>query len=291
MQHFPEIIQFAIRFTTFALMFGVGLDCTKSDATYGVARAPLLATVTLIQFALIPGVALAVSLLLGLPPATSTALLLFSICPSGTVSNTFSFIAKANTSLSVLLTAASCIAAMVFTPVAMACWSKAFGTQLTTSFTIPLPLLLRQLIPLMAVPVALGALIRHYAPAFTRRNLHRARITSIILFSSMIALIILNHPRDIILRLRELFPAAVILTTSLVALGWLVAKSFRLRRPERTAVMFELPCRNLAIAALLGFTVLQKPDLVIYCTAFFLVEGPILSAFALFTARLSPDRD
>ena len=69
---------------------------------------------------------------------------------------------------------------------------------------------------------------------------------------------------------------ALAITGALILVAGAVAFGFGLESADRRAVFFELPCRNLAIAALIGMSVLNRPELVYMATAFFLIEAVLL---------------
>jgi len=62
----------------------------------------------------------------------------------------------------------------------------------------------------------------------------------------------------------------------LIASGWLVGRLFRLSSTDWPAVLFEFPCRNLSIAAVIGITVLNRPELVRFAAALFLIQALML---------------
>jgi hypothetical protein len=56
----------------------------------------------------------------------------------------------------------------------------------------------------------------------------------------------------------------------------MVSRVFQLSRNDRWAVLFEWPCRNLAIALVVGVSLLNRPDLARYAAATFVDQAAML---------------
>jgi BASS family bile acid:Na+ symporter len=61
-----------------------------------------------------------------------------------------------------------------------------------------------------------------------------------------------------------------------MAAGWVVGRLAGLGAADRFTLLLEFAARNLAIAALVGIVVLERAELVLFATVFFLVQLPIL---------------
>jgi len=81
-------------------------------------------------------------------------------------------------------------------------------------------------------------------------------------------------------------PVGVLIPVSLGPLaGWTVGFLARADGRERFTLMAEYACRNLAVTALIGVTVLDRPDFLVSGIAFFLAQIPlVLGAVVLFKA-------
>ncbi|MGI9244513.1 MAG: bile acid:sodium symporter family protein [Verrucomicrobiales bacterium] len=273
-----ELLGIAIGSVVFLLMLAVGLDCTATGFRQCTSRPGLIATVTAVQFIGTPAVVLGMISLLGVAPATAAGLLLISACPSGSISNTYTFLARGNATLSVALTAISCLVAFVATPLVLFLLQSIVDEQLRGSLTLPWQPLAKQLVVSMALPVAIGLALRHRFSGMIERRLDFARLSSAVLVIALVVLIVVSNPAEMGRQLRQLWMPALAITTCLFAVAAVVALGFRLPKPERAAVFFELPCRNLAIAALIGLSVLERPELIYVATAFFLLEALLLLA-------------
>jgi BASS family bile acid:Na+ symporter len=281
----PALIPIAVKGTVFALMLVAGLDCTVSDLRRQLRRVGLVSVVTLSQFTLVPLVAVLVCRVLGVPSAVAAGLVLLCCCPAGTVSNSYTFISRGNTALSVALTAVSCLLATAATPASL--WL--FGDLLELggeNLHVPAGPLLEQLALLMALPIVLGFLFRHRFPAAVQANLGRLRVLSFVLLLGLITLIALSvSPRTLLDELRTLVVPALLLTALLLPVGLLIGRFFRLEKADQRALIFEFPCQNLAVVALVGVGVLGQPRLVVFAVVCFVVQAVALLVLAGVLAR------
>jgi predicted Na+-dependent transporter len=102
----------------------------------------------------------------------------------------------------------------------------------------------------------------------------------------LVALIVLTDPSEVARHLASIWLPGLTVSVCLFALAGAIGVAFRLPPGDRIAILFELPCRNLAIAALIGLSVLARPELVYIATAFFLIEAVLLLLIAgVFAAR------
>lgn len=279
----PQLIQVV----TFLLMLVVGLDCTPAGLRAHLPRGGLIAVVTLGQFVLAPLLVAAICHLVPLPPGLAPALLLLACCPSGTISNTYTFLGRGNTGLSVVLTACSCLVSVLATPAAFTLvqrWSGAGGSEL---LVLPCTPVIRQLLLFLALPVALGLAARMRFPSLVAASLGWMRGVSLLLIIVLIILISRSAPESLWSNSLALLAPALLLTTGLLAVGLLLGMALRLPAQDLKAVAFELPCRNLAVVALVGLLVLDRPIWVLHATSTFLIQAVILLTLAVLASRIS----
>ncbi|HMB59974.1 MAG TPA: bile acid:sodium symporter, partial [Xanthomonadales bacterium] len=98
------------------LMFGMGLQLTRRD-WLRLVRLPRAVLAGLLgQFILLPAVAFLMVYFLSLPLAVAAGIVILAACPGGVVSNSISFLARADIALSVTLTAVSSVLALLTVP-------------------------------------------------------------------------------------------------------------------------------------------------------------------------------
>jgi len=98
------------------VMLGMGLTLSTDDFRRVAAMPKCVTAGVVLQFTVMPLTGLAVAMALGLETGLAVGLILVACCPGGTASNVVSYLARANLALSVTMTMASTIVAIVATP-------------------------------------------------------------------------------------------------------------------------------------------------------------------------------
>jgi bile acid transporter len=140
----------------FVIMLGMGATIHKTDIAMALARRRAFLVGMLCQFGLMPLIAFLLAILFQLPPAVALALIMLGATPGGTTSNLFSYWAKGDVTLSIAMTVASTLAAIVLMPLAIAIYAT---DALTGDVEIPLASIAVTLV-LVTLPAFLGYLIR-----------------------------------------------------------------------------------------------------------------------------------
>lgn len=97
-------------------MLGMGLTLTWEDLFRAVRMPGQVALGFILQYTVMPFLGWMAARWMELPPALAAGVILVGCCPGGTASNVVSYLARADVPLSVLMTAASTLAAAVMTP-------------------------------------------------------------------------------------------------------------------------------------------------------------------------------
>ena len=269
---FPVLIKVVV----FAGMTVVGTDCTLTGLRDILRRPSLWVAVTLGQFFLVPVVMYACCYQLGVSIEVTASLILIACCPTGSISNTYCYFARGNSSLSVSLTALSTLVALVATPTTLSVARGILGSEDSGLPLIPILPLLQELGLMMIVPFVIGVTLRARKPEWILDHQRTLRRVALILLIALLGLIFGSRPSEIAQYLQEISLVTALFTISLLSLGWLVGRAFRLSSTDWPAVLFEFPCRNLSIAAVIGITVLNRPELVRFAAALFLIQAVML---------------
>ena len=268
------------KIAVFGLMLGVGMDCTRVGFL-GMAKSwGLISAATAIQFIGIPAVVLGVVLWLDVPPIAATGLLLVGTCPSGSISNAYTFLARGNTSFSVTLTTISNVVALIATPVVLTFVASIAGTEIAKALEFPPGPLLQQLFLSMVLPLAIGFFVRARYSEFVLRNLKKIRAGCGILIVLVVTISVCTDPSEIASQLQVLWLPSLLITPFLFALAFAIALAFKVQEGDRVALLFELPCRNVALAMLVALTVMGNSPVAFASLAFFLLEAVLLLALA-----------
>jgi BASS family bile acid:Na+ symporter len=270
------LIAYAIPATTFLLLTAVGLDLTPADFSRVRRRPNVVAAGLVAPLVVLPPIAIALIWLFRPGPDVAGSMLLIASSPIGGISNTYSYLARASTALSVTLTALSCMAATVTIPVL----SRAFQFVLhePLGLSAPIPLLIGQLALMLGLPVGVGMLVRRRAPALALRlGPALARLT-LAGTAVILALIIADAPGLFVRGLTVTVPIAVAFVIASVAVGWLIGALVTRDGRDRFTLAAEFGTRNVAVALAIAVTMLGRTGFARFALIYALVEIPLLLA-------------
>lgn len=266
---------------TFLLMTVVGLGLSR-DGFIRLKQQPLVVVGGLLgPLLLLPPLALALTWIFRAPPEVAAGVLLIASCPIGGISNTWSYLARAATALSVTLTGLSCLFAGVSMPLLARLFEVATGQRL--ELTAPMRLLVVQLLLMLALPVLLGMWLRARWPAFAAR--HRPALQRIAFagVSVMLLIPLIDDPSAFVAGLSTTVPLAATFVTCSMGVGWAAAALATRDIRNRFTVAAEFGTRNIAVATYVAVSVLGRVEFARFTVTYFLVEAPLmLVAVALF---------
>lgn len=252
-------LEMGVPLVAFLLMVAVGLDVTRDDLRRVARRRWTLAVTTIAQVLMLPAAALAIAPIVP-NDRIAAFVLLVAACPGGGMSNVYVYLARANTALSVALTATSCVAALVTMPLVFAVYAVVSGQPM--EFALPLPTLLGQLLIMTVIPVCAGAWIRDRYPHFERTHGRGFRVLSAVGVLLIVAMGLVQSADSLTMNLLIGGAAATLLAAAGMAIGWLLGAAFGTSRGDRFAVMVEFAVRNLAIAMVMEVTLLHHPEFI-----------------------------
>ena len=192
------------------VMLGMGLTLSLDDGRRVADRKLSLASGVILQYTVMPALGWAIAWLYRLPTPFAVGLILVACCPGGTASNVICYLARLDIALSVAMTAASTLLAVIMTPLLTAGLA---GSRIEVSAVG----LLLSTVQVVVLPLVLGALMKRYTPRLTERLLPVAPLTAVALITLIVASII-GAGRDAIL---EAGPVLLLAVASLHAGGFL----------------------------------------------------------------------
>jgi BASS family bile acid:Na+ symporter len=278
------LIDISVPLITFVLLAAVGLDLSREDFGRVRRRSAVVLAGLLVPLVALPPIAVGLIWALAPRPDVAGGLLLVAACPIGGISNTYSYLARASTALSVTLTGLSCLLAGVTVPAVGRGLALVLGRPL--DLAAPVPLLLTQLLLMLALPVALGMWIRHRSRAFAER--HRTTLQQLAFagIGVMLLLVILDDPQSFIDSLSTTVPVAAAFVVCSMGAGWITAAWVTADRRDRFTLAAEFGTRNVAVATAIAVTLLGRVEFARFATTYFLTELPLmLVAIAAFRSR------
>ncbi|MGB5834225.1 MAG: bile acid:sodium symporter family protein, partial [Thiohalocapsa sp.] len=138
------------------VMFGMGMTLTWRSFAEVLRKPRRIGLGIGLQYLVMPLAAWIIGLALGLPPELMAGLVLVGACPGGTASNVVCFLARGDLALSITLTTASTLFAIVATP-----WL----TWLYVGQQVPVPVMqmLVSIFKIVLLPVGLGVVVNTIA--------------------------------------------------------------------------------------------------------------------------------
>jgi BASS family bile acid:Na+ symporter len=274
------LIDFGVPICVILLMFIAGTEITFQSlpALRNSPRAVL--TGSLGQLLITPAVGLAVVSATAPAQRVAACVMLLSLCPGGGISTYYTYIARANVSLSALITALSTLLCLLTIPVWLSLFPRYSETMLGLA-AIPTSHIIGQLLLFMCVPLAAGTMLQRHRPDFVSRHGAHLRRLSFILIAVVLTLSVIsmsgqlgNLARDIAAS-SDMFIVLAMAAAQVTTIGIPAA--------DRHAVVIESAVRNIAVALLLGKGLLDTEGLTIlvgFLTVYFVIELMIIMAYA-----------
>ena len=249
--------QLATKAIIAVFLLGVALD-TRLEDFRDVVRRPLAVGAGLVaQYVVMP--ALTVLLTLGLDVRGSVAIgmILVVCCPAGNLSNILTHRARGDVALSISLTAASNVLAVLVTPVAVAFWCglNPAADDLLRDVSIDTGDLVAEVAVLIGLPFAAGLLVAWRFPAFAARVRRWVEPAALVLLLLIIVGGLAGQFATFV-EYAGVVALAIIAQNALsLAVGYGTGRGLRLPVPGVRAMTFELGVRNtgLALVLALGF--------------------------------------
>ena len=239
------------------MVFSVALE-VKPDDFRRVMQTPKAVLCGLIpQFILLPVGTWLATLALDLPPNIEVAMILVASCPGGSLSNVVTHFGRGNTALSVSISAAASLIALVATPFNFS-WMVASNPN-TASWLKVLAIdpsdIWLSLVLLLALPMSLGLIVATRFPAFTAKIQKPLANFALFLLLAFIVAGLFKERQLLNLALLPLLLIVVLHNASGLFLGWITSIAMRVSERDRRAVMIEGGMQNAGLA--LGIIAVQ----------------------------------
>jgi BASS family bile acid:Na+ symporter len=271
------------------MMFVVGLELSLEDfrRIRGYPKPVLVGTAS--QLIILPLIAAVLAFVLDPPRHIVAGMVLVAACPGGAISNYYVYLARANVALSVTLTAVTTVLAFVTLPVLTA---LGFTLLLDQQEAIPIPIsdMMSQLFVVLLLPTAAGMWLRHRWTAWVRRHGNLLRQLSMGALVLLIAFIIQDQAENLAAQIGELLLTAVLFTLFAMAAGIAIGRGLGLPSRDWFCFVVEYAARNLAIATVVGASLLGQTEFVLFAAAFFLIQVPLMLVAIAFQRLRGSDR-
>jgi BASS family bile acid:Na+ symporter len=243
--------------TLFLIMTGVGMSLKLADFIRVFERPIGFSIGIVCQMFILPLVALVVIYLTELSLELATGLFVLALCPGGTTSNLYSYLARGDVGLSVSLTAVTGFITPFSIPFFTNWFIHFYGEQ-EADFHLPLISTWIKLVVITVLPITLGMIIRAQWPLFTARIKNYVSILSVLVLAFLIVSICQQLGSQLIQFAILTGPAAFILNITTMVLGYGISRYF-LSDPKQTrTITLEVGLQNGTLALLVTSTILNS---------------------------------
>ena len=267
------------------VMIGLGLSLTLADFKRVIVF-PKAATIGLAaQLIGLPLVAFLLAFVFGPPAAIAIGLVIVAACPSGVTSNAYSFAARADVPLCVTLSAVTSVVTVFTIPILIGIAMATFANE-TQTIALPVFGMLRDLVGYTLVPLALGMVIRAVFTSFAEKAIEPIRKSVLWLMIAVLLLGVISSYREVIDHFAAAGGLVLAMNVLTMALGFGLAKAFRLPTRQVVTITFEVGVQNLALSFAITFTILERPDLAVAGLLYAVVMPASALAFVSIGRRL-----
>jgi BASS family bile acid:Na+ symporter len=252
----------AINIVLSFIMFGVALGIKPKEFT-NLIKEPKSSIIGLIsQVVALPFMTflLVISLSNFITPTVAMGMILVAACPGGNISNFMSSYSKANTELSVGLTATTTLLATITTPFNFAFYGGLYSKYISNhagNVLKPLEIdngqMFETVFILLGIPLIAGIIFAHFFPKITEKLKKPIQILSIIFFILMIALAFTNNLQLFLKYIFYVFFIVLIHNFLALATGFGLGTIFKLPNADRRTLTIETGIQNSGLGLVLLF--------------------------------------
>lgn len=254
-------------------MLSMGLTLDVDDFKRALASPGKLATAVLFQYTIMPGLGFFIAKLLSFNEVTTAGLVLVACCPGGTASNVITYLARANLSLSVAMTALSTILAAIFTPlITSLLLAKVVEVNALNLFI--------GTVKVVIVPVLAGLYINVKHRQLAKSLANYSPVLAVLLISLIVSSIIAQGKESILQSGLSIFLGVFLLHLGGFGLAGLAGLVLRWDKPERRALSIEVGMQNSGLAVVLARSNFADPLTAIPAAVSSLTHSLVGSALA-----------
>jgi len=272
------------------IMFSLGLSLRVADFRLVIGEWRALGVGLVAQVFLLPLVALAIGLGLGLSEAMLLGLMILAASPGGVSSAFLTHLARGNTALSLVMTTISSLLALLTLPFlinAVMHWLAGWMPDgaLFRPGDMPLGKLLAGVLLVTTLPVIAGMLLRLRSGLVGERGEAVVSRLATGFFIAIVVVTFISHRETIIAGLPEVGAATVLLNVVAMLGGALLAWAATLGRRETIAIALECGLQNAGMGIFIAISLFQQPALAVPSVVYALTMNLGALAFLFFVRR------
>ncbi len=244
------------------IMFGVALGIKPAEFKTLIKQPKSLILGLISQVIALPLITFIVIIALNnyITPTVAMGMILVASCPGGNISNFMSSLSKANTELSVGLTATTTLLATITTPFNFAFWGGLyvnFISKHAKHMLQPLEIdngqMFETVFILLGIPLVIGIFFSHYFPKITEKLKKPIQILSIVFFIAMVVMAFANNFDLFLKYIFYIFIIVLVHNLLALATGFSIASIFKLPNADRRTLTIETGIQNSGLGLVLLF--------------------------------------
>jgi len=248
--------QWVLNLVLASMILGVALDIQWRDFKAILTMPKAIIAGLTAQFVALPALTTALTLYLNLPAGIELGMILVASCPGGAISNFVTHLSKGNTALSISMTAAASLLAIVMLPLNLAFWSQ-FNPEtaaMITAINVSAYSLFVNLVWVLAAPLALGLFIQFQWPK-AAMPLHKIlKLTSTVALFIFIGVAVYSNREAFLSHFQLIFTVVLLHNAAALLLGFLAGKTAGMSVRDTKAITIEVGMQNSSLAIAIVFT-------------------------------------
>lgn len=260
------------------IMLGLGLGLTLDDFRR-VARYPkAVLTGLALQVLVLPWVAFAIAIALKLPPELAVGLVLLAASPGGATANIYSHLARGDVALNITLTAINSIVCLATLPVLV---NLALQHFIGAGQYVPPPFAkVIEVAAIILVPVAIGMVVRAFAPGFAAWAEKPIKLLSVVVLLGLIVAAVAQAGEAMLGHFAAVGIACLLFNVASMATGYAVPLAVKLPPRQAIAIAMEIGIHNGTLAIFIALNVLGNAAMSVAPAVYSLVMFFTALAFA-----------
>ena len=237
------------------MMLGVSLDISRNDIVSIVDYPKALFIGLFAQFLLLPAFTFILILFLQPYPSIALGMILVSACPGGNLSNIITYLAKGNTTVSIIMTAMSSVIAIIMTPINFSIWGSLLPSTASMIKAVhlnPFDVFITIFI-ILGIPITVGQLILRHYPNFAERIRQPFKVLSFVFFILMIIIVLAANYHNFIQYVGVVILVVFLHNALALNIGYWSAYILRLSERDCRAIAIEVGIQNSALGLVLVF--------------------------------------
>lgn len=280
------LIQVVLPAALFIIMLGMGLALKPLDFKLVVAKPKAVILGIVAQMLMLPMLAYLIIVLLNIEGHLAVGLMILSLCPGGTTSNLYTYLAKGDVALSVTLTSVVSLVAPFSVPFVLLIF---MDLLLGAGEEVHLPVLktIIQLLVITVLPICLGMLINKLKPNFAQAAEKSVKIFSVVFLILIVLGIVAKNINHMGSYFAQMGLASLLLNILCMLLGFTLAKLAHLNLAQQKSIAIEVGFQNGTLAIVIALTLLQNTEMAIAATCYSLLMFVTGAIFTWVLGRFS----